>query len=150
MPQTAKKEPLEIFAERRFHLPDLNEKGIWLVNELKERFKSTDGELVNWLRAVIVGSPNEFLFVRTDHAVALAQVYREPLSSRCVVQEQFVLVDDDQFMDQGAYLYSVVYQWAKMLNAYELRIENLTNVPRQMIKARIGELFERPLTLAKL
>lgn len=151
MAQVAKKEPLEAFPERRFHLPDLNEKGIWLISELKVRFKaSTDGELVNWLRAVIVGSTNEFLFVRTDHAVALAQVMREPLSSRPVVQEQFVLVDDDKFMEEGAYLYSVLHQWAKNLNAYELRIENLTNVPRNMIKARLGELFDRPLTLAKL
>jgi hypothetical protein len=150
MPATAKK-PLasQTYMERSFQLPDLNEKGDWLVARLKERFQSSDGELVNWLRSVIVQGSNEFLFVRTDHAFALAQSVREPMMSGCVVSEQFVL-SEKGFEDEGAYLYSVLYQWAKNLGACEMRIENLTNIPRDDIKARIGGLWAREQVYSKM
>lgn len=144
------KEPLPQYTERRFQLPDLNQKGIWLVNALKERYNSNEGELVNWLRSTVVTPGNEFLFIRTDHAVALAQCLREPLSSRPVVKEQFVLVDDEKFMEEGGYLYACIKRWAENLHAYQCQVEVYTNVPRAMIKERLGDLYELPVVYCKL
>lgn len=152
MTAVAKKNPVKLpqFQERRMQLPDVMQKGVWLVGELKERFKSTEGEMINWMRSITVTPGNEFMFIRTDHAIALAHCLREPLSSRPIVQEQFVLVEDEKYMEEGGYLYECLKRWALNLQAYQLRVENFTNVPRQMVKERLGDLYEIPMTYCKL
>jgi len=159
MPATAMKQhdpgappnpPLpKVYTERRFHLPDLNEKGQWLIGRLQERYPSSEGELVNWLRGLIVVGSNDYLFVRTDHAFMLAQVTKEPLVKLPIVVEQFVLCENDH-EDEGAYLYTVMAQWARGMGACELRIETQTDVHRDAIKGRIGKLWQRDQIFSKL
>lgn len=161
--------PMQTYAHRRFVLPDLNDKGEWIVKRLrnpeedmpKRYAHSQDREIFNFLRSVI-DSP-EFLFVRTDHAFILAQLMREPLMHNPVAKEWFVLclkMDDINKpeeekaqinpQDEAAYLYSVMFEWAKHSSAEELRIENYTDVPRDMVKARLGKLFAREMIYSKL
>ncbi len=144
--------PLTEYASRGFNLPDLNEKGQWIVDRLKPRYPhASEGEVVNWLRSITTSGSNDFMFVRTEHAFALAQVTREVMSARPIVIEHFVLVEGEN-VDEGGYLYGVIAQWARGLGAYELRVEKISDadVPVDSIKARIGRLFQRDQTFHKL
>jgi hypothetical protein len=138
------------FVHRRFYLPDLQTKGTWLLERLKEFYKSsTEPELMSWLRGVM--SSDQFMFIHTSHAIALAQITREALSAKPRVKELFVLCDNEQCWDEGAYLYSVLKDWAVAIGSSEMIVETFSDVPRDMIKARVGGgMFKRDQVFVKL
>lgn len=132
----------EVPTIRRFLLPDLSAKGIWLVKRLQERWPSVqDGDLINMLRGIILGSSSAQWFVRTDHAVALAHILHEPPHPLPAVAESFVLLDGEQFVEEGVELYREMKGWAKSLNAHELRIGFHTDVPIADIKRAVGKVY---------
>lgn len=131
------------YEHRRVFLPDIQRVGPWLLKRLMETYPEyTELQLLTWLRGCTTS--DIFLFVQTEHAVALAQIMREALCIKPTVKEIFVLCDGhDGDEQEGAYLYSVMKDWARGLGADELWIEECTDVPREMIRARIGKLFSR-------
>lgn len=142
--------PLKTFDHRRVVLADLqSRKGEWLLSRLREKYPNkTDAEIVSWLRGCT--SSSEYFFVQTDRAMALAMIYREDTFARTSVRECFVLCTAESAYEQGAYLYSVIREWAAQLGAYELVCEVFTDVPRERIKERVGGLFKRDQVFAKL
>jgi hypothetical protein len=141
--------PLESFDHKRFYLPDLQTKGTWLLGRLKEFYKnSSEIELLSWLRGVMTS--DQFLFVHTENAIGLAQITREALSAKPKVKELFVLCASEDDYEQGAYLYSVLRDWAAAVGASEFIVETFTDVPRDMIKLRAGGMFKRDQVFVKL
>lgn len=129
---------------RRFVLPDLSAMGIWLVKRLREKQRDAkDGDLVNMLRGICVGGSSEYWFMRTDHAVALASVGREPMRARPIVSEWFVLVESPEHVDEGVALYRGMKDWALAMQSCELRIGTHSDVPLEGWKLAIGKVFER-------
>lgn len=138
--KTEKTEP-SAYEHHRVFLPDLQKIGPWLLPRVMENYPDhTEGEIMTWLRGCCMS--DIFLFVYTDHAVLLAQVQREALCRHPTVKEIFAFCDGkDGDVDEAAYLYSVMYQWAKGIGADEIQLENCTDVPRELIRSRLGKLY---------
>lgn len=147
----------EPIAARRFGLADLSEMGAWLLWRLKDRYPHLDERnLAGWLRGMI--DSNEYLFVRTRNAVALAQIQHRALDPLPIVDELFVLAkgrDSDGVVEKGALaeaaeLYGEFLRWARSLGATEIAIERYTDVPRDQIKERLGRVWVREVPFAKV
>lgn len=134
---------LKAYDHRRVFIPDLQKVGLWLLPRLRETYPEYgDQEFLTWLRGCAMS--DTFLFVQTDHAVALAQTQRDALCRKPTAKEVFVLCDGhagDE--DEGSYLYTVMARWAREIGADEMWIEECTDVPREMIRARLGKLYSR-------
>lgn len=147
-------EPLNL---RRFALADLSELGAWLLWRLRDRYPHIEERsFAGWLRTLI--DSNEHLFVRSRHAVALAQIIHRPLEVYPVIDELFVLAkgrDSDGVIEKAALyeaaeMYDEFKRWATMLGASEIVIERFTDVPRDMIKERLGRCWVRETTYTKV
>jgi hypothetical protein len=73
------------------------------------------------------------------------------LSAKPRVKELFVLCTSEDDLEQGAYLYSVLRDWAAAIGSSEMIVETFSDVPRDMIKARVGGgMFKRDQVFVKL
>lgn len=148
---------------RRFGLPDLQDCTPWLVPRLSRSWPHLqDRTIFGWFHGIIGSS--EFFFVRTDHAVTLAQQVHEKLSPLPVVREHFTLAMKPEFVDEAAFLYTETKQWAFRLGASEvllqdyydekehpdLAVKRLTDVPRDLVKAAFGRVFIREVLFARI
>jgi hypothetical protein len=121
----------------RFIDPDFDSCGIWLLAELQSRFRQlTERNIMGWLRGLIHNP--EFLFLRNDKAVLLAQQTHEFLEPRPVVLEIFCLAQDGGNQHAAA-LYVEMKRWAQSLGALRLVVEEFTNVPHPMVVEAFGE-----------
>lgn len=145
--------PMVESSMRRFLLPDLNDKGIWLIGRLQVRYPHLqDRQLIGWFRGLI--DSNESLFIRTDHAVALAQIVHESLSPQPDVVERFVLCEESKSPDkddreretgrniaEAMSLYNDIMRWSETLGARRVSVNRFTDVPRDMLKEHLGRMF---------
>jgi hypothetical protein len=144
MPATAKQTPpppaTPPTPSHRFSYPDFDEVGLWLLKDLQERWPSiTERNIAGWLRS-LMESP-EYLFIRNEKAVLLAQQTHEHLEPRPVVIEIFCVTQDSGNQD-GAGLYTEMKRWAERLGAHKMIVEEFTTVPRPMIAEAIGQAVE--------
>ena len=117
----------------RFGMADLQPLGNWLMERLRDAFPHLNERMLfGWLRGVI--DSNEYLFVRSPRAVALATVVYRPLSAHPVVEEVFVLAMSEADIPEAAQMYPRFRQWAESIGAGEIVIERLTDVPHEMIR----------------
>jgi hypothetical protein len=138
----------KIYDVRRFGVADVRKRGQWIVDRLKDRYAGAkDGELLSWITNA--AQSNIFWFMQTDQAVACAQIVREAISPHPKVMELFVLCEPEG-EDQAAFLYAEMLTWAKQIGADELRVENFTDVPRDLIKERVGKLLLRDEIYVKI
>lgn len=137
---------------RRFELPDLARHGGWLMDRLLKAYPHlTQRELQGWLRGLIYN--NEFLFLYQDHSVACAQVVRPTLSPKPVIQERFVFVEtrgSAPHIDEASYFYEHMLRWAKAQGADTITVGELTDVPVEKIRDRIGRVYERKQLFARV
>jgi hypothetical protein len=134
---------------RRFHLPDLDKHGAWLVQRLRRAYPHrTDRDLVGWLKGLLYS--NEFMFLYQDHAVALAVLTRQhPLEERPVIQEMFVFAMEGHDREAAAF-YGEFARWAKNMGVETVVVETMSDVPHELIKEKLGRLFTRQVVFAKL
>ncbi len=134
---------------RRFQLPDLFKHGSWMVKRLLSVYPhKTREQLEGWLRGII--AHNEFLFLYSDHGVALGTFMREdPLSEKPHFQEIFVLAQDGH-KEEAAAFYDEFVRWSKQLGITVMVVEVMSDVPHEAIKARTGRIFTRELKFARL
>lgn len=140
-------------AIRRFEVPDMAGKGMWITRRLLESFPHlSERQLVGWLNGLIY-SP-EYLFLHQHHAVALAQlVSTTTLSERPVVQERFIFVEDKDDAEQvkaAAEFYSEFSRWGMSKNADVMLVNELTDIPEALIREKLGRMFPRTQTFCKL
>jgi hypothetical protein len=163
MTATALKQPEIIYTARRFGLPDLNDMANWLVPRLARSWPHLQNQTIfGWFRGMIDSS--EFFFVRTDHAVSLSQQVHERLSAFPVVREHFTLAKSPEHVEEAAFLYTEIKQWAFRLGAAEVLLQDypdeqkepelyarrLTDVPRDLVRPAFGRIFIREVLFAKI
>ena len=101
--------------------------------------------LAGWLRSLI--ESNEHLFLSQENSVALAEVQRaNGLADKPLVRERFVLACDPQnvaHQKEAADFYDEFRRWAKNLDSGVILVQELSDVPADMIKDKFGRIFER-------
>jgi hypothetical protein len=138
---------------RRFEPADLSKHGPWLLKRFATIFPELPEKLVaGYLSGLIFD--NEHAFFYQDHAVALAQLVHSPgIKTVKVVQERFVWVEDIKDKDQlenAADFYSHIKLWGTRQNAERLIVCESSDVPKQLIEARLGRLFDTKVTHARV
>jgi hypothetical protein len=136
-------------AIRRFTLADLSQHGAWIAQRLmKLRPELTDRQLRTWLTNLI--ESNAHLFLYQPHAVALAEVVREEsLAGKPVVRERFVFMQEGHDAE-AAEFYVEFMRWAGSLGAEQVIVEEMTDVPHELVRAKVGRVFERKQFFARV
>jgi hypothetical protein len=153
MPATALKLESYPINIRRFQLPDLAQHGGWIMKRLIDRYPhQTERAMAGWLTGLI--SSNECLFLYQEHAVALAQLVNTySLELKPVVQERFVFAEDasnELHIDMASNFYDEFSRWTKSMSIDKLIVEEMSDVPHEKIKERLGRLFTTQLTFARV
>lgn len=138
---------------RRFQVPDLDRHRGWMIARLKAAYPHlNDANLVGWIRNVIY-SP-EYLFLYQENSAALFQVISShTLQPQPLVEERFVFVEDKENKDhieQAAAFYTEVAKWSKHQGATTIVVEELSDVPHEMIKDKLGRLLTRQQVFHKV
>ena len=103
---------------------------------------------MTWLKSLIYS--NEYLFLYQEHGCACAQtVKEETLDGKPIVRERFVFAEEGHTAEAASF-YSEFLQWAKNQGVTTILVEEMTDVPHDMIKERLGRLFERKQIFARL
>lgn len=147
-------EPVHEFAAvRRFELADLSRHGPWLLKRFAAKFPDLgEKQIAGYLSRLVYDNEHSFLY--QDHAVALAQIVHSPgIKMSRVVQERFVWVEDrtdKQQLEFAADFYVHMQQWAKRLDAERIIVCGDTDVPKTLIEARLGRLFDTKISHARV
>jgi len=140
-------------AVRGFNFADMQRHGRWVMPRLLKAFPHLDQRQMEcWLRGVMP-SP-EYLMRYQDHSVALAQVLRSQANAvEAVVHEIFVWCEDPEDKEQqreASEFYSEFAIWAHHLGCKTVMVDNNSDVPQEMIKEKLGRLFERKQWFARV
>lgn len=124
----------------------------WIIDRLLKAYPHlTQGALVGWISGLIFN--NAYLFLYQENAVALAQVTNPTLGPRIVVVERFVWARDPKNLDhvkQAADFYECFQRWARGMDAVEIEVGILTDVPREAITEKLGRIFEQKRLIARV
>lgn len=145
--------PLLNTTSRRFDVPDLDRHGLWLLPRLKQAYPHlNDRGVLSWIRNIVF--VNDYLFICQENAVALAQVVSaHTLSPKPIVEERFVWVKDKENKEQvaaAACFYEDFARWAKHNGAETLVVEEMSDVPHEMVKEKLGRVFTRQVQFARV
>jgi hypothetical protein len=138
---------------RRFEVADLSQHGPWLMKRFAMKFPDlTEQQIGGYLRGLTTANASMFLY--QDHAVALAEViYSSGIKRAMIVQERFVWVEDrtdkDQ-LDDAADFYGQMQTWAKSMGAERIIVCEDSDVPKTLIEARLGRLFDTKISYARV
>jgi hypothetical protein len=130
---------------RNFVLPDWTDTRNWLLPRLKVKWPHLqDIQIDGWIRSIIDG--RDFMLIRTDNAVACAQMVKDSLSPVPEVIEKFVIAksrENGDHVEECMHLYGDLVRWAKNVGARDFTIEQFTDVKHEIIAARLGRVFDR-------
>jgi hypothetical protein len=133
---------------RRFQIPDLERHGRWIVGRLLKAFPhKSERELMGWLRGLVYA--NECMFLYQEHSVALATVTRTHLLLPPHVQEIFVFAQEG-YVEEAARFYADFERWARHQGIATVVVEELSDVPHEMIREKMGRLLTRTINFARL
>lgn len=149
MAEALLKEPIVEIHEpapvRRFEVADLSTHGGWLIKRFQALFPDmSERGIAGYLNGLITSNDNLFLY--QDHGVALAQmVYSGGARPIHIIQERFVWVEDKtdkQQLEFAADFYTHIHLWAKRASIERIIVCENTDVPKSLIEARIGRIFD--------
>lgn len=142
-------ERVEATPSRRLQVPDLERHGNWIMERLRRVFPyRSERELLGWLRGVI--DSNDYCFLYQEHGVALAtRVRNHPLEQRAHVQEIFCFCRPGHEASVATF-YDDFKRWAQFSDVQVIVLSDLTDIPAEMIKARLGRLWPRATQFAKV
>lgn len=135
---------------RRFELADLSRHGGWITRRLAKTYRHIDERRIGgWLTGVVNSS--EFQMLYAEHAVALAQTLQVfALDPKPIVQVHFVFVEEGH-VPTGAEFYDAYKRWAVSQGLDTIVIqEEMSDVPHDLIKTKLGRLFTRQQVFAKV
>jgi hypothetical protein len=143
---------VELPAIRRFDLGDLPRHGAWLVPRLTAALGLPEQRLGGWLRSMIDSS--DYMFLVQEHSAGLAELQSaNGLADKPVIKERFVLAedpDDAEHVKEAAAFYTEMARWAKNVGAEIFLVEEMTNVPHEMIKEKLGRIYSRQQQFARV
>jgi hypothetical protein len=140
-----------LFAEvRRFFLADLDRHRSWFFPRFVKEFPHlNERSAIGFLKGIM--ESNEFMFLTLHentlkNGVALAQSMGSGgLEAEPIVWERFVWVEDPANVEQqkaAAFFYPRIVKWAQGLGTKVIHVECRSDVPRELIKAQAGRVFE--------
>lgn len=140
-------------AVRRFELADLSRHGPWLLKRFAAKFPElTEQQIGGYLRGIMAANGTQFLY--QDHAVAVAEVvFTSGIKRSMIVQERFVWVEDrtdKEQLENAADFYCQMQVWAKGLSAERIIVCEDSDVPKTLIEARLGRLFDTKISHARI
>jgi hypothetical protein len=143
----------QIAAPRRFQLPDMDRQREWLMPRLQKAYVHlNDRQLIGWLRAIVYSQ--EFMFLFSDDCCGLFQVMSaHTLSPQPVIYERFVFIADKDsvtLQQRAGDFYHEVRRWAEHHGAGAIIVEQMTDVPHEVIRDRLGRLLQRQEWFYKL
>ena len=149
MAVVALKEPEVQSTMRRFALPDLDTHGAWILKRIALAFPHlNDRFLLGWIRSLLYDNANLFLY--QDNGVALFQTIGIfSLAHKPIVIERFVFCQEGH-VKQGAEFYTLAAEWAKSQGIEQVFVEELSDIPHDLIKEKIGRLFTRQQVFARV
>ena len=138
---------------RRFELADLSTHGAWLLKRLALIFPDMpERAIAGYLTNLVFN--NEHLFLCQPHAVALAQMISSPgIRPVKMVQERFVFVEDKtdkEQLEDAADFYVNMKQWGKQAGAERIIVMENSDVPKSLVEARLGRLFDTKISHARI
>lgn len=138
---------------RRFEIADLSKHGPWLIKRFMLKFPNfTDRAIGGYLTPLVYD--NAHLFLYQPHAVALAQLVHTPgIRPVKIVQERFVWVEDrndKEQLEHAADFYGQMQQWAKGQDAERIVVCEDTDVPKPLIEARLGRVFDTKISYVRM
>jgi hypothetical protein len=138
---------------RRFELADLSRHGPWLLKRFAAKFPEfAERQIAGYLSGMIVNNEHQFLY--QDHAVALAQIVLSPgIKPVRVIQERFVWVEDredKQQLSDAADFYDQFKLWARRQDVERIIVCEDTDVPKTLIEARLGRVFDTKVSYARM
>jgi hypothetical protein len=130
---------------RRFELADLSTHGPWLLKRFAILYPdASEQHIAGYLRGILFD--NEHFFRYQDHAVLLALFTHSPgIKPVRLVQERFCWLedkDDKVQAEAAADMYLELKQWAKWKDAERIIVCENTDVPKSLIEARLGRVFD--------
>lgn len=137
----------EFFKMRRVARHDLMDKGPWLCKRLKQHWPHLqDRQILGWLQTCC--DTNEYLFIRTEKAFLLAQLYKEFVEPYPWVKEMFCLAETMEgnppkgsdaetyqkeqnaiAIHQAALLYEDLLRWTQAIGGNEIIVDKFSDVP---------------------
>lgn len=146
--------PVDTSALRRFEIPDLYRHQGWMIPRLKAAYPHlNDQNIVGWLKGAVYSA--EYCFRFNLNSVALFQaVSVNMLASAPAIQEIFVFCEDaknTEHQRQAAQFYVEAQTWAQHHGAAAMIIEEMTDVPHEMIAEVLpGRLLTRQQVFCKV
>jgi hypothetical protein len=154
MSETATEEKVHVPAPvRRFEMADLSQHGPWLMKRFIAKFPDADERyMAGYLSGLVYDNSHMFLY--QPHAAALAQIVLSPgIKPVKIIQERFVWVEDRNSKEQleaAADFYSEMKLWGKRQSAERIFACEDTDVPKPLIVARLGRLFDATVSHARI
>lgn len=141
--------PAQTGIVQRLNLPDLATHGHWIVRRLLNAYpRQTDRYLMGWLRNLT--GDNHSWFMQQANAVCLFQVTSTySLDLNPIVIERFVFAKEG-YTAEAANFYSEVEKWTKSMGIDQIIVEQMSDVPHEMIKEKLGRLFTRQQVIARV
>jgi hypothetical protein len=138
---------------RRFSPADLSTHGKWLLPRLITAYPHlNERSAAGWLSSIIFG--NEYMVLYHEHAVGVAEIVSShTLAPKPVVWERFVWAQDktnEDHIAQAADFYELFHRWAKSIGAETIIVEEMSDVPHEMIKEKLGRVFQRQQQFARV
>lgn len=149
-PRVAIPEPAKTTIIRRFTEADLSMHGQWILKRLRQAYPAnSERMIIGWLRNL--SFDNASLFLATDNAVALFQVTGVfSLAHKPIIIERFVLALEGHIAE-AAKFYLEAVQWAKSQSIDEMIIEQMSDVPHDLIRDKVGHrVFTRQQLFVRL
>ena len=138
---------------RRFDTADLSRHGAWIMPRMMKAFPHLNERgVATFLQNIVYN--NEYLILYHEHGVALAQsMSAHSLDAKPVVYERFVWVENPENKEQLAHaagFYTEFLKWAKSQSADVIIVEENTDVPHDLIKEKLGRIFNRQQQFARV
>ena len=142
-------EVLEKPLVRRFGTADLDKHGGWIMRRMVQVFPNqTERGLAGWLRETV--NSNSSLFLYQEHGVALFQVLSvHSLEAKPWVWERFVFAEEG-YVPEGAEFYHHAKVWCEAMGINTMIVEQMTDIPHDLIREKLGRLYQRTQVFAKL
>lgn len=137
----------------RFYIADLTAKGQWILERLLKAYPNQNSRsIIGWLNGIL--DNNEFLCLAMPHAVCIAErVPIDRLAGKLQVREVLVWCQnpaDEVQKAQAADFYPRMAQWARTQTLERLVVCERSDVPRELVEAKLGKLTERKVIFARV
>ena len=129
----------------RFTTVDTPKYGPWLLPKLTARWPNISamtfsGWMMGWT------SGNTFLFIKNEHAVGLAEVYKQTPDIRPKAREIFVFCESKDYEEDALQIYREFKRWGRSLGVAEIKdIGNASDLSNARLRSNCAAKTDNSL-----